>query len=525
MYPAKPNKRPPTPVKPFANSAHFISPIFLTATTNKFIANAKLIMFELPLKLLPSNVLDTIVIIVIRAPIPKVPFSKAFGSIPLKVFVALANINKAIPKINIPFVWIPNANLLATPNTVNIAPIPYIAFFKLAVSTLERPTKAALNIPIAIANFINADALRLLCHAFNVSPSSSSVPVIDSPSPLNTLKLSPIPSIEPDNVLRKLDIFFINTPLKKVFKTSKKSMLDILSDKALPNFTIVSFKCTNKSINLLPIVTVLSPFWPLLLKSNKPFIVSFISFTVLTILSLTLLKSILFIRLVNASIDFLHKLITVSTKLKSERKPLKDVIKSPKIAPISKTAVTKDLNNKIILGSSLSGWVSTVPTTFNTLNTPSKAFLMFSKALSDNFNFSVNSENFLVISNNLVPDIGGNTLFQASPIDFKTDPRFLTILVSPFINSVLPPKFFHSANILFLLSADCCITSPKAFEILVNKVLASSKSPIIYSHVWVQPDCTASLVVSINWENVFTSVAAALAICPSSTIRWASASV
>ena len=93
----------------------------------------------------------------------------------------------------------------------------------------------------------------------------------------------------------------------------------------------------------------------MLLKLNKSFIASFIAFTDLTTLSLALLKSILLMRLAKPSIDFLHKLITESTKLKSERKPLNDVIKSPKIAPISKTAVPKDLNNKTILGINLSG--------------------------------------------------------------------------------------------------------------------------------------------------------------------------
>ena len=469
--------------------------------------------------------MDNIVTIVIKAAIPKAPLSKPFESILLRVFIELANIDKDAEKTNNPFDSIPVENLVAIANTDNIVPIPYIAFFRLLVSTLERPTKAAPIIPIAIAIFINADALRLLCQVFNVSPSASNVPVIESPNPLNTLKLSPISFIQPDIELRNLVIFFTNTPPKKVFKTSKKSMLDILFDKALPNFTIVSFKDVNISTNLLPIVTDLSPFWLLLSKLNKSFIVSFIPFTVLTILSLTLLKSILLIRLAKDSIDFLHKLITESTKLKSEKKPLNEVIKSPKIAPISKTAVPKDLNNKTILGIILSGWVNAVTTTFNTVNTPSKVFLIFAKALSDNFNFSVNSENFLVISNNLAPDVGGNTLFQASPIDFKIDPRFLNVLLSPFINSVLPPKFFHSANMLFLLSENCCITPPIEFDILVNNALASSKSPNIYSHVWVQPDCIFSLVVSNNPENVFTSVEAALAIWPSSTIRWASCSV
>ena len=260
VYPAKLNKRPPTPVKPLANEFHFISPIFLTATTNKFIANAKLIMFELPLKLPPSNVLDNIVTIVIRAAIPKAPLSKPFESISLRVFIEFANVAKDIEKINNPFDLIPKENLVAIANTDNIAPIPYIAFFRLGISTLERPTKAAAIIPIAIAIFINALALRLLCHVFNVSPSASNVSVIDFPNPLNTPKLSPTFSIHSDIDLKNLDIFFINMPLKKVFKTSKKSILDILFDKALPNFAKASFKDVNISIILLPIVTVLSPF-------------------------------------------------------------------------------------------------------------------------------------------------------------------------------------------------------------------------------------------------------------------------
>ena len=178
----------------------------------------------------------------------------------LRVFIELANIDKDAEKTNNPFDSIPVENLVAIANTDNIVPIPYIAFFRLDVSTLERPTKAAPIIPIAIAIFINADALRLLCQVFNVSPSASNVPVIESPNPLNTLKLSPISFIQPDIELRNLVIFFTNTPPKKVFKTSKKSMLDILFDKALPNFTIVSFKDVNISTNLLPIVTDLSPF-------------------------------------------------------------------------------------------------------------------------------------------------------------------------------------------------------------------------------------------------------------------------
>ena len=217
-------------------------------------------MFELPLKLPPSNVLDNIVTIVIRAAIPKAPLSKPFESILLRVFIALANVDKDIEKTNNPFDSIPKENLVARANTDNIAPIPYIAFFRLGISTLERPTKAAAIIPIAIAIFINALALRLLCHVFNVSPSVSNVSVIDFPNPLNTPKLSPTFSIHSDIDLKNLDIFFTNMPLKKVFKTSKKSILDILFDKASPNFAMLPFKDVKISIILLPIVTVLSPF-------------------------------------------------------------------------------------------------------------------------------------------------------------------------------------------------------------------------------------------------------------------------
>ena len=65
---------------------------------------------------------------------------------------------------------------------------------------------------------------------------------------------------------------------------------------------------------------------------------------------------------------------------------------------------------------------------------------------------------------------------------------------------------------LFLLSAELPIISPNVSDTMVHKFLASSKSPTISSQVFVQPDWAASLRVSINCVNVFTFVAASVAV-------------
>ena len=120
---------------------------------------------------------------------------------------------------------------------------------------------------------------------------------------------------------------------------------------------------------------------------------------------------------------------------------------------------------------------------------------------------------------------GGNTLRNASLMG-------LMIFISPSnafliasIPAARPPFSAHSPTTLFRASADFPIISLSVSETLVQSFLASSKSPTIYSHVWVQPDWAASFKVSSNWVKVLTLVAASFASLPSAIIDLVCSSV
>ena len=82
------------------------------------------------------------------------------------------------------------------------------------------------------------------------------------------------------------------------------------------------------------------------------------------------------------------------------------------------------------------------------------------------------------------------------------------MLVKPSITAVLPPCSFHVFNISFLALVDGSIILLNPSLIAVKNSAACSLSPIIYSHDVAQPEPTDSFMVSINWVNVLTSVAA-----------------
>ena len=104
--------------------------------------------------------------------------------------------------------------------------------------------------------------------------------------------------------------------------------------------------------------------------------------------------------------------------------------------------------------------------------------------------------------------IGGKIFPQISPIVVAHERRTPRPL-SAVLNNASPIPFFErSSKNAFRFSADLSIQSFNEFEIRVNRFLACSKSPIISSNVFAQPDPKASFVVSISWVKVLTLVAA-----------------
>ena len=95
----------------------------------------------------------------------------------------------------------------------------------------------------------------------------------------------------------------------------------------------------------------------------------------------------------------------------------------------------------------------------------------------------------------------------------------------PWSRSCFQPDDKPPESIEFLASAESPIIFPILSEISVNNPLASSKSPIMISQDWVQPDCTASLRVFHNWVNVLTLVDASVAVLANFKIDIACSSV
>ena len=138
-------------------------------------------------------------------------------------------------------------------------------------------------------------------------------------------------------------------------------------------------------------------------------------------------------------------------------------------------------------------------------NIPLKVVFSFAADSSLSFSRSVKSRKFLVICGSCQPLSAGNTSRNASFTGTTTlsnpSKEFLKLSIS----AVLPPDRFHAASKSFR-AWDCwSIKPPTTWLTPVQSSFASSKSPNISSNVMAQPEPTASLSVSINWLNVFTS--------------------
>ena len=553
-----------------ANAINFIEPLpsifFINKLTAVISANNTL-MPTIPTFILSTSISDKDLTAFVNTNIAAAKLNTPFSPLPPNLVIKIIDVVRA----------------------TNIPPIPDKAYTSLSTSIVDNNHTDAAIAPIAAANFSKVDALRFFCQLLSESLIPSKAPVTLSAIALKGVICSEKLFKAWPTFFKKLPIFKKNLPATKPPRRCITSIQSIFLTKfltvstILPNFSWrISIWSPNLSFTVLPHSTITPPrvlVWDFislllpLISSTIPLVWFLTVSTVSPNLDFTILKS----KFLKVSITFLPISITLSRNsvaflaitskggiaalrlLKSIGKfiqsanscilpiilsnnhtipfvtdstnPISDVnpiildTKFPKNPPTLATISPNALNKDMILGISFNGCANTLTTILITEKIPWNPFCTPSKALGLHLIFSVKLANAFVISANLAPVIGGNTLSQAFPIDPNILPKLVAILAKPFIKSVLPPNSFHSANMLFLLSADFCIISPKALEIPVNKALASSKSPIMYSHVWVQPDCTASLVVSINWENVFTSVAAALAIWPSSIIRWASASV
>ena len=110
------------------------------------------------------------------------------------------------------------------------------------------------------------------------------------------------------------------------------------------------------------------------------------------------------------------------------------------------------------------------------------------------------------------------SLSRSFPCSLAVSPNFVwnSSIVTP-ASVICSVNLLHfepraPSNKLFLASADLLMELDSTSLISVQSALASSKSPMMISHVCVQPDCMASFVVSINWVNVLTFVAASSAV-------------
>ncbi len=151
-------------------------------------------------------------------------------------------------------------------------------------------------------------------------------------------------------------------------------------------------------------------------------------------------------------------------------------------------------------------------------NTPLKVVLSFSAAPSLSFNLEVNSFNPSVNPCSCSAVVSGNISRKASFIGEIIESAPFHVFQNELIRSFLPPKSFQPCNNSFLELAELLSISPIVSLTFVKSAFASSKSPTIISQDCVQPDCAASLIVSHNWVNVFTFVAASLAVFPSLSI-------
>ena len=94
----------------------------------------------------------------------------------------------------------------------------------------------------------------------------------------------------------------------------------------------------------------------------------------------------------------------------------------------------------------------------------------------------------------------------------------LYALASAFIAESRPPIAFHSFSISRRALDMFPIRSPRVLLTAVHSFFASSKLPIITSQLSAHPVPNASLRVSINCLNVFTSVAAAFNVGSSANL-------
>ena len=94
----------------------------------------------------------------------------------------------------------------------------------------------------------------------------------------------------------------------------------------------------------------------------------------------------------------------------------------------------------------------------------------------------VKSLRFLVIANKSLAVFLGNTSLRASLTGFIILINASKEFFNESISIVLPPALDHWSSTLFLASADLLIISLNVSEIDVQNFLASSKSPIMYSH-------------------------------------------
>ena len=154
-------------------------------------------------------------------------------------------------------------------------------------------------------------------------------------------------------------------------------------------------------------------------------------------------------------------------------------------------------------------------------NTPLKVVFNFVAAPSLSFKFSVKSRKSLVNFVSCHPFREGNTSRNASFTGLITLKMPLKEFSRLSIRASLPPDRFQAARTVFR-AADCRSINPPTTSLTpVQSSLASSRLPNTSSQVVAQPEPTASLSVSINWLNVFTSCAAEKAFLPISVVSSA----
>ena len=151
-------------------------------------------------------------------------------------------------------------------------------------------------------------------------------------------------------------------------------------------------------------------------------------------------------------------------------------------------------------------------------NKPLKIRFTLSALSALNLNLAVKSFKCSVNAKSCLTVIGGKISRKASLIG-------LMILIRPskeFFNesmrSARPPPFAQPSTSLLRASDESLIILLNVSDTSVQRLFASSKSPIIKRHVVVHPDPAASLRVSINCVNVLTLVAASPAVLAISAI-------